>query len=288
MATLPRLAACATLLAAAAPLPAAAPPPRAATTPWVLDFGESQCLASRDYGTPADPLTLALKPSPYGDLMELVLLRKGSGSTLATEVPATIRIDERPPIAATALVYRVRKDGPRLARARLPSGASSDLRGARTLVFTARGEGEVSLAMGGTRSLMDEMDRCLASLQDHWNISEARRAALRSSTKGSLQGVFKSEDYPSEAVSGNSQGTSGVALLIDQSGKVADCTLTQTSGYPILDLQSCAKITQRARYTPAVGADGKPARHAAVGRITWRLPGGSNSKPQRSRSRSAW
>jgi hypothetical protein len=49
--------------------------------------------------------------------------------------------------------------------------------------------------------------------------------------------------------------------------------VTQTSGVAALDGQSCAKFSERARFEPAIGVDGKPAKDGHRTRIRWNLPG---------------
>ena len=261
---------------AAAPPPATTTP-RAPTSKWTLDFGASQCVAYRNYGTAADQLTLALKPSPMGDIVELLVLRTASGTRYAREVPATVRIGDRPPIATKLLVYKPGGDSLRFARASLPV-AAADLRGARAITVSAGRELDVQLALSGTASLATEMARCLSGLQDDWNIAPARAAALAAGPQGSLRGVLQSEDYPAEAIAGNEEGTVGAALLIDEAGKVVDCTLTATSGYALLDAISCIRIRQYAKYKPATDAAGKPAKSAARGRIIFRISDGTLSR----------
>ena len=66
-------------------------------------------------------------------------------------------------------------------------------------------------------------------------------------------------------------GAVSLALLIDEQGKVADCTVTQTSGVAALDAQSCAIIKERGKFSPAIGHDGKPAKSSWLQRINWAL-----------------
>jgi protein TonB len=66
-------------------------------------------------------------------------------------------------------------------------------------------------------------------------------------------------------------GTAVMVLLIDESGKVADCTLTETSGAAALDAQGCAVIRERGKFTPAIGTDGRPAKSAIQVRVHWKL-----------------
>ncbi len=121
---------------------------------------------------------------------------------------------------------------------------------------------------------MIQIDRCLADLQQHWNINEDAKAKLRSRARSvkSLAAYFSDDDYPAMAVRKEETGTVEIALLIDETGKVADCTVTATSNVAALDAQSCALLTARAKFVPAVGADGKPAKDAFLNRIRWVMP----------------
>ena len=62
------------------------------------------------------------------------------------------------------------------------------------------------------------------------------------------------------------------ALLVNEAGRIADCTVIASSNAPSLDAQSCAILVERARFQPAVGVDGKPVKDAVTSRITWKIP----------------
>jgi TonB family protein len=74
-----------------------------------------------------------------------------------------------------------------------------------------------------------------------------------------------------ESIKRGDGGTVTIALLVDESGKVADCSVIQTSGVAVLDAQTCAVMNVRAKFTPGVGENGKPKKIAFVQRITWRV-----------------
>ena len=57
----------------------------------------------------------------------------------------------------------------------------------------------------------------------------------------------------------------------DERGAVADCSITETSGYATIDAQSCAIIQERAKFEPAIDTQGKPTRSSYSQRITWKL-----------------
>ena len=71
------------------------------------------------------------------------------------------------------------------------------------------------------------------------------------------------------------QGLSGAArftLGIDATGKVTDCTITRSTGHPVLDAATCELVTKRARFDAARDGTGKPVAGSFSGSINWRIP----------------
>jgi TonB family protein len=83
--------------------------------------------------------------------------------------------------------------------------------------------------------------------------------------------LFSIDDYPPEALRNGEQGTVGVRLDIDSTGRVSGCTVTQSAGSAILDSATCRLLTSRARFTPATDAHGRPVPDVITTKITWRL-----------------
>ena len=93
------------------------------------------------------------------------------------------------------------------------------------------------------------------------------------SAKGNLQTLFSSDDYPSDAVRNEDQGTVGVSLAIGTDGRVSNCNVTSSSGSRSLDTATCRILRSRARFTPAKGSNGQNMPDTTSTRITWRLEG---------------
>ena len=254
--------------------PAAAAEPRQPSGQWTVDFHESQCVAHRNYGTTAEPFMLALKAPPLGELMELVFIRPGRGSELAEEYDAKIAIDGRAPFSTRMIDYALREKGQRVSRMTLDRGMLASLASAKTLTVNAGRVGiNQGFALRNVAPLLKIMDECVADLRSVWNVASGDGIApqLKTGAIGSLAGLIKHTDYPDAAIKSLKGGTVQVALLIDERGKIADCTLIETSGVPSLDTQTCGIIKGRAKFTPAISRDGKPAKHAALQRVTWRV-----------------
>lgn len=90
--------------------------------------------------------------------------------------------------------------------------------------------------------------------------------------QANLASLVNSSDYPAEAVRAGEQGTTGFLLAVGPNGSVTDCNIMRSSGSAILDAATCRLMTSRARFTPALDANGKPTSDTVSARIAWRLP----------------
>ena len=259
------------LMAALASPVHAAKPARAPTAKWVVEFADAQCTASRNYGTKDNPLLLVFKQPPLGEVMQLAVVRPGGSGIYAEQVKARIGVDEAKPLDRTMVHYHADKANQSVLQMNMPLAEFAAVRGAGTLSVTVPARLDENFQLVDIGPVMRIMDKCVANLREAWNVDSA--SELRQGVTGNLQGIVTARDYPSVAISGNGQGTVQFAVLVDEKGRVADCTVTSTSGVAALDAQSCALVTERAQFKPAVGVDGKPAKASFVQRITWRLDG---------------
>ncbi|ALE17954.1 PxORF73 peptide [Altererythrobacter epoxidivorans] len=79
------------------------------------------------------------------------------------------------------------------------------------------------------------------------------------------------ENYPSRALREETQGTVGVSVTIDGSGRVSGCRVTRSSGSSILDEAACEGMQRYARFNPALDAAGNPTSGSYSTAITYRL-----------------
>lgn len=79
-------------------------------------------------------------------------------------------------------------------------------------------------------------------------------------------------DYPAGALHRGQQGASAFELAIGPDGRVRDCRITRSSGSADLDAATCAKVSERASFTPARDAHGDLVAGSFSGVIRWRIP----------------
>ena len=88
-----------------------------------------------------------------------------------------------------------------------------------------------------------------------------------------LHELVSGDDYPPEAQMADEQGTVDVLVKVDETGRVADCTVEASSGSAALDVQTCRLFWLRAKFAPARDKAGKAVVSAYNRKITWRLEG---------------
>jgi TonB family protein len=267
----------------------AAAEPFQPTGKWIVDFADAQCIATRNYGTVEDPLFLVLKAPVTGDVLQLAVVRNGTKYD-AWQLEGEISFDDGQVIRASVLDFGVKKLGQRALMLNLPARDLTSMRQATSLRIRVRDAGisklGTRLGVGATSAgysfvltqmavLLKTLDTCTADLRNIWKVWDYEKggAGLKQGPMGDLQGIFSGDDYPDIAQFKGQMGIVAFVLLIDEQGKVADCTVTQTSGVAALDAQSCAIVKERGKFKPAIGLDGKPAKSSYFQRINWRLLG---------------
>ncbi len=80
------------------------------------------------------------------------------------------------------------------------------------------------------------------------------------------------DDYRSNWIRQELTGKARFRLEIAADGRVANCTITGSSGHPELDAATCALVSKRAKFQPARGHEGQPVAGSYSNAIDWQLP----------------
>lgn len=239
---------------------------------WKIEPSEARCVAVRQYGLPSKPMTLALKASLHGDAIQLAVLRDGYQRHLA-QTGVTIAVDGAR-FETTAISYPISGNRRRVAHLiNLDADASAAIRNGSNLQVSVIEGFEESFKLASPIDAWKNLQDCVSRVRETWNIGEEWRVRIDTAARGDLRPLFSSDDYPLRAMLADQSGSTKIGLLIDEQGRVRDCTLIEASGIAMLDARSCGIIVERARFEPAVGADGKPVKSSWRQTITWRLAG---------------
>lgn len=90
--------------------------------------------------------------------------------------------------------------------------------------------------------------------------------------KGNASRWVTTNDYPSRALREEQEGVTTVRLSVDASGNVTGCTVTGSSGSPLLDDATCKNMQRRARFNPATNGEGQPVAGSYSQSVRWQIP----------------
>jgi TonB family protein len=99
-------------------------------------------------------------------------------------------------------------------------------------------------------------------------------ASVQNARNASNLNVLQSY-YPKRALAAREQGSVGFRVKIDASGQPTECQVTKSSGFPLLDKETCDLITLRAVFKPAEGLSGSQVS-THDGLVNWTPPSSMN------------
>lgn len=127
------------------------------------------------------------------------------------------------------------------------------------------------------RSIADAMAQCRASGAGPGSAAEpaaAGGAAQPARPRANLGSYLSPDDYPAAALRNNQQGRVAFTLDVGPDGRVTACRVRESSGSAALDQATCRIMQSRARFTPALDAQGLAVAGQAQAAVTWVLPEG--------------
>ena len=245
--------------ASAKPLPPA--------TKWVVDFGDSHCVAQRIYSAGKNPVYLLLKASAVGEGLQVSVAVKGPNG-YGVQEKAKLSFGGQEPTAVSQIRFGAEKKQVRMINLSKPEVAR--LAGATELRWDTANM-DYTLPLGPMKDLVKIIEECRVSLGEYWNGTPEKLASLKQEPRlnTAVRKLFKSTDYPSQALMGDQSGTARIVALVDEKGQMTDCTIVETSGVAVLDAQTCIIVRERGKFSPALGADGQPVKGVFSQRIRW-------------------
>jgi TonB family protein len=86
-----------------------------------------------------------------------------------------------------------------------------------------------------------------------------------------MTAFITANDYPAAALRTSLEGNVGVRLTVSAVGGVSECVVLQTSGSRVLDDAACFLLKRRARFVPALDAEGKPTEGTFDHIVIWKI-----------------
>ncbi|MES2043712.1 MAG: energy transducer TonB [Pseudomonadota bacterium] len=258
------------LLLAALVDPAALSP----ATKWQVEYADSMCVLSRDYGAGADKVTLALRPWPMSNETEVIVLTQGNAALVDGGRAEISLLPAGHTTKGSFSRFDMPKGAPgRIATLHFDEGALDGL-AAATGVTVRLGNHEVhTVAIPGISAAMRALETCQKDLLKGWGVDPDERATLSRLPRGNPGRFFGPSVYPQEAVINHLQGRVVTVASIGVDGRVTGCAVAATSGARVLDQATCNVLKASARFSPALDMAGKPVVSHLVVPVRWVLPG---------------
>jgi TonB family protein len=123
----------------------------------------------------------------------------------------------------------------------------------------------------GSGKAIAALRKCIDDKLTAWGVDAKAYEALRMPATGPAGRWISRNDYPKDASAALEQGDVIARMDVDATGKVTNCTVVVSSGSKSLDSVTCASALRRAKFNPAIGADGKPTASQRIVRVAWRI-----------------
>jgi TonB family protein len=271
------------------------------STPWVVDYADDSCRLARTFGEGPQQVTLFLdqfEPAagfyvilgggPFGarrDVVDIDLTLRFGPNEAVQEVSSVTGTLGKQPAVIVAGPQRIAP----LSKEETESRDTIKKSGARYDVPVIPREREAAVRFleikGTTSDIVLEtgpMDKPLGILREcawdtvgDWGLDVAQQQKLQRGpvAKDGAQGWFVADDYPSNMVKGNYQGTVNYRLIVDENGKPKSCHVQRSTRPKDFDLTVCRVVMKRGKFQPALDAAGKPVASFWSQAITFRLEG---------------
>lgn len=127
------------------------------------------------------------------------------------------------------------------------------------------------LLTGSMGKPMSVMRTCMHGLIKHWGFDPDVQEKLqqRPVPTRSPHNWLKSDDYPLGALDRGFSGVVHFRLDVDALGKVERCHILAVTKPSDFELATCNGVTKRARFSPALDAEGRPVRSFYVDTVRW-------------------
>ena len=269
------------------------------TSQWVLDYADESCQLGRTFGEGADKVVLILYQLQPGDYFKLTFVGSSvkpdgnvtSGAlqfgpieseseitvTQGTSGPDRILIvDGTERIAPLSDVEQKLSDAADRNDTYYepaPIGPQRE-KAASWLALNKIMKFDLVLDTGPMHAAMEALRHCTWDLVGSWGLDvEQQKALSRKTYAKSVARWFDADDYPKKMVRSESEGIVNFRLMVSASGRPESCHIQVSTRPKEFDDVVCKIMMRRARFEPALDAEGRPVRSYYQNTIVFRLMG---------------
>lgn len=246
-------------------IPAAAQPRPAPV--WQVDWGNYFCMLIRLQSEDA-PFATAMRTVPGSFTASLRMVRLGD-EPLPRRISSVALAPSGQAYDVTASSETLRTGASVLVLSSLPDAFWDALSGATELQFRDGTQVRRSLPLSRSEAAVRGLRRCVSDAMREWGVDEAALRALQRLPETRNGYGLTPGDYPVSALQTGQSGRVLVRIAVSPDGRATECAVIATSDNPALDRTTCDVVLRRARFTPALDANGQPTRAVVANVVTW-------------------
>lgn len=263
---------------------------------WQVDYGSDFCTMARQFGTgdgavfllfkkfgPSNSFSLTFAGKPIASLSRdrAAQVRFGPGEdwqrfkyffgSLGKATPAVFSTGRLTVDSPSEEKLAALENGKAF---RTPPVAPERLTAIRHVSIRQAGGVEIQVNTGGLLKPFAEMEKCVRSLVESWGFDPVAMETLRSGPVAITSSMpwVSDMDYPKSMIIEGRRAIVHFLLTVDSQGAVTSCKIQQSAGHLEFDEAVCKLVTARAKFTPAIGADGQPTAAYWQNSVIFNLP----------------
>lgn len=255
---------------------------------WIANFDEGACELFAPFGYGESQVSLRISKFAPGDAFVLSVYGKRfdairSGANVKVEFGPggaereadTLRAD----VKENPVLMLGQSDllGRTYVRDEIPPAISQAQEEAISWVdLTVPKSGKIRLDLKSMGKPMKVMRTCLQNMVRNWGYDPDVQATLsrKVEAKGNPATWATTNDYPKEMLRQGGQGIVRFRLDIDEIGAVTGCRVQQRTNPDDFAALTCRLMTKRAKFSPALDANGQTVKSFYVNTVRWLLPSG--------------
>ena len=239
---------------------------------WNLEFGETSCTLGRVFSVGTREASLGFRAEPPERRFSLLLavpdtMLADSARSIIVSAPGVVPVVVMAPLRAVPLKPGVKRVDISLEVEKLASLVSAK-------EISIKGAGKaINIQIGGSVEAVTAMTKCEDDLMREWKIDPAALERIATFPKPiDLVNWVSSNDYPAAPQLALQGGTVGALIRIDETGKVQECRVIDSSADRDLDDTTCRLVLMRGHYSPAMDKDGHPVPSWDRAKFRWQIP----------------
>lgn len=261
--------------------------------PWNLHYAADSCRLARPFGTGKDQIILVLDQYEPGDWFRLMFvgeklpggiggLPKGTVRFGPNEGPSELSLTAANVGTKRALIVdsslrivpltkeeEKREDHSNLA----PIGEAREA--AATWVELKKVYRDLILETGSMAKPLAALRECSWATVKSWGLNVDQQMGLtrKAVPKGSASDWLNPADYPTKMLRDGYQGIVNFRMIVDADGRATSCHIQESTQPKEFDDVVCKAAMKRARFEPALDAQGRPAPSWWQGTVRFVLAG---------------